>query len=58
MTQALQLLTIVAVGVGLAWYGLRQDRKEHGQKEQKDPRQPSIPFPPVRHREERELVTR
>jgi len=29
MTQALQLLTVVAVGFGLACYGLFEDRREH-----------------------------
>jgi hypothetical protein len=58
MTQALQLLTVVAVGIGLAWYGLFQDRREHRHDGQTDPRQPSIPFPSAQHSKDRELVTR
>jgi len=42
MTQVLQLLTVLAVGVGLACYALIQDRREHA-----DSRQASIPFPQV-----------
>lgn len=41
MMQVLQLLAVVGVGVGLAWYALFQDKREHPL----DPRQPSIPFP-------------
>jgi hypothetical protein len=40
MTQVLQLLTVLAVGFGLACYGLIQDRKEHAA----DPRQANL-FP-------------
>ena len=39
MTQALQLLTIVDVGFGLAWYGLIKDRKEHKLQSKTDPSQ-------------------
>ena len=55
MMQVLQLLTVVGVGVALAWYGLLQDKREHPPF---DPRQPSIPFPPAQHTQDRELVTR
>lgn len=53
MTQVLQLLTVVAVGVGLACYALIQDRREHA-----DCRQASIEFPPVESRHDHELVPR
>ena len=55
MTQVLQLLLVVAVGVGLACYGLFQDRREHS-----DSRQKSLPFPAQSPRPEHdhELVTR
>jgi uncharacterized protein HemX len=57
MTQALQLLTVVAVGLGLACYGLVQGRRER-QKPRFDPRQQPL-FPSAQeHREQRELVTR
>jgi hypothetical protein len=55
MMQVLQLLTVVGVGIALAWYGLLQDRREHTPV---DPRQPSIPFPPGQNSQDRELVTR
>jgi hypothetical protein len=54
MTQVLQLLLVVAVGVGLACYGMLKDREEH-----KDSRQRDLPFPPKPVPEhERELVIR
>ena len=57
MTQALQLLTVVAVGLGLACYGLVQGRRER-QKPRFDPRQQPL-FPSAQeHGEQRELVTR
>ena len=40
MTQALQLLAIVGVGIALAGYGLLKDRKEHPPKT--DPRQENL----------------
>ncbi len=43
MTQALQLLTVVIVGLGLAWYGLIRGRKER-QQPRFDPRQQAL-FP-------------
>jgi len=53
MTQVLQLLTVVAVGVGLTCYAFIMDRREH----HVDSRQESLPFPPtIEHRDE--LVTR
>jgi hypothetical protein len=52
--QILQLLTVVGVGIALAWYGLFQDRREHPPG---DSRQPSIPFPSD-HSRDHELVTR
>ncbi|HEY1801421.1 MAG TPA: hypothetical protein VGG46_10850 [Terriglobales bacterium] len=60
MTQAFQLLTVVAVACGLACYGFLKGRKER-EREQRhsDPRQQSL-FPshsPARH-EDRELVAR
>lgn len=55
MMQVLQLLAVVGVGIGLALYGLFQDKREHLPR---DPRQPSIPFPPGQHSQDRELVTR
>lgn len=56
MTQALQLLTVAVVGLGLACYALIIDRKEH--RTQPDPRQPSL-FPKTpTHREKDELVSR
>ena len=58
MTQAFQLVTVVAVGLGLAVYGLLQDRREHRVKKHVDPRQPSIPFPHDQRTEERDLVIR
>ncbi len=53
MTQVLQLLTVVAAGVGLAGYAFILDRKEHV-----DPRQESISFPPTVESHRDELVTR
>ncbi len=54
MTPVLQLLTVVAAGVGLAAYAFIMDRKEHV-----DPRQKSISFPPPTVESLRdELVTR
>ena len=53
MTQVLQLLTVIAVGVALACYAFIADRKEHS-----DSRQQSIPFPRTKEQNEhRELVT-
>ena len=52
MTQVLQLLTVLAVGAGLACYALIQDRREHA-----DSRQASIAFPPVESHHDRELVS-
>jgi len=40
VTQALQILTIIGVALGLAWYGLWRDRRDDS-----DPRQRSIVFP-------------
>ncbi len=58
MTQALQLLTVVAVAFGLACYGLVKGRKEREQ-EHVDPRQqPLFPISTHDHKEERELVIR
>jgi hypothetical protein len=57
MTQALQLLTVVAVGFGLACYGLIQGRRERP-KPRIDPRQQPL-FPSAReHAEERQLAAR
>ena len=56
MTQALQLLTVVAVGLVLACYGLFQDRREH-RKPQPDPRQQPL-FPNSQEHSQRELVSR
>jgi len=54
MTQVLQLLSVVLVGLGLACYALWQDRREHS-----DPRQESIPFPPpAAAHHDHELVSR
>jgi hypothetical protein len=54
MTQVLQLLSVIAVGVGLALYARIQDRREHA-----DSRQTSISFPsPVVEAHHDELVTR
>ena len=44
MTQALQLLTVVAVAFGLACYGLIQGRKERNENKHPDPRQTSLAF--------------
>jgi hypothetical protein len=56
MTQALQLLTVGVVGLGLACYALIIDRKEH--QKQPDPRQQSL-FPETATRSEKgELVNR
>lgn len=52
MTQVLQLLTVLAVGAGLACYAFFQDRREHA-----DSRQASISFPPVNETQhDQELV--
>ena len=54
MTQVLQLLTVIAVGVGLTFYAFIVDRKEHC-----DSRQQSIPFPAApAESEHHELVSR
>jgi hypothetical protein len=54
MTQVLQLLLVVAVGVALACYGMLKDRKEHI-----DSRQRDLPFPPKPAPDrEHELATR
>ncbi|MGA9042872.1 MAG: hypothetical protein WB421_20250 [Terriglobales bacterium] len=60
MTQALQLLTVVAVGFGLACYGLIQGRRERNAERQvaADPRQQPL-FPPRETKQHpAELVTR
>ena len=60
MTQALQLLTVVAVGFGLGCYGLAKGRKERqaGQPQTDvDPRQQSL-FPKPDPKHSPELVTR
>jgi hypothetical protein len=57
MTQALQLLTVLAVGVGLAIYGHLKGVGER-RAERRDPRQPSLfPKTEVPH-SPGELVTR
>lgn len=57
MTQALQLLTVVVVGLGLACYGLIRGRRER-QQCRFDPRQQAL-FPEVHEREdERQLAAR
>jgi hypothetical protein len=53
MTQGLQLLTVVAFGLALAWYGHRKGQTERLQ-EHTDPRQQPL-FKPT---EERELAVR
>jgi hypothetical protein len=56
MTQALQLLTVGIVGLGLAYYALIVDREEHLR--QPDPRQqPLFPETPT-HSEKGELISR
>jgi hypothetical protein len=44
LTQALQLLTVLAVGFGLSCYGIRKGRKERLEERQRltDPRQKSL----------------
>jgi hypothetical protein len=57
MTQALQLLMVLAVGVGLAIYGHLQGVRER-RAERRDPRQPSL-FPRTEPtHSSSELVTR
>jgi hypothetical protein len=56
MTQALQLLTVVAVGIALACYGLFEDRREH-RTQNPDPRQSTL-FPTHRSSQDHELVAR
>jgi uncharacterized protein HemX len=57
MTQALQLLAVAVVGLGLAWYGLIQGRREQlAEQVRKDSRQQSL-FPQSGH-VSRELATR
>jgi hypothetical protein len=54
MTQVLQLLLVVAVGVGLACYGMLKDRQEHIDSRQRDLPFPAKPVPDHEH----ELVNR
>lgn len=61
MTQALQLLTVVAVALGLACFGLIKGRKEREREHSKnsDPRQTNLfPSHPHQRREDHELVVR
>ena len=56
--QALQLLTVIAVGFGLACYGLIQGRRER-RKTRIDPRQqPLFPSSAREDAEERQLAAR
>jgi hypothetical protein len=56
MTQALQLLAVVAVGAVLALYGHFKGREERS-KDRNDPRQQAL-FPKPEHDQHPELVTR
>lgn len=61
MTQAFQLLTVIAVAFGLACYGLLKGRKEREQEENhSDPRQQPLFQSQHTHsrREDHQLVTR
>jgi hypothetical protein len=57
MTQALQLLTVVAVGAALAVYGHFKGREERREQQTKtDPRQQPL-FENTEHRKHPELVS-